>query len=171
MQDDPISLYESASDEQLHEIIRQAELRLNEQGQVNRSVDQKAVQLTVLFGTLAAAGFPASLQAWQNNFAAFGSGAFSASLLCFGCSLLSMVASFPGTFAVVGNDPSNWIEDLASNKSAKRSAAETAHHYDKGLKWNRARMATRRYLLSAALTLFCLAAPIGLLVASVIASG
>lgn len=167
---EPVTLYESAEDEQLREIIRQAEIRLDEQGEVIRANEQKAVQLTGLFGTLAAAGFPVSAQAWQNHFDALAAGAFAGSLICFGCSVLTVAACFPERFGVMGNDPGNWLEDLLEKKTQKRSLAETADNYDKALKRNRARMSRRRFLLIAALILFCLAAPVGLVAAVASAS-
>ena len=164
----PVDLYESARDDLLPEIIRQAEARLNEQGQVNRSVDQKAVQLTVLFGTLAAASLPVSAQALHDQSFALMAGALAAGVICFICAVISVIASIPTTFGVVGNDPGNWQEDLAEGKSKQRCLAESAQHYDVALKRNRVRMQSRRVLLIAALFLFCSAAPAALIASLVV---
>lgn len=162
----PVGVYESASDEVLGEILRQAEARLCEQGDIVRSNEQKAVQLTGLFGTLAAAGFPISAQASIDHEAALAAGAFAGSSVCFACAVLAVAACFPERFGVVGNDPSNWLKDIEGKKSPKRSQAETAENYDQALKRNRLRMARRRLLLVSSLILFCFAAPLSLLAAS-----
>ncbi len=158
-QESTIGLFEGSDDRMLSEIVRQAELRLAEQGEVSRAGEQKAVQVTVLFGTLASLGFPIALQAWPAGLERLALAAGSASTLCFFAALVSVAACFPDKLGVAGNDPANWLEDLAQKKSLKRTMAETALHYDRAIKRNRIRMARRRFLLVASLVLFCFAAP------------
>lgn len=160
---DPVETYAAADEALLREIVRQAEARLNEQGEVTRSAEQKAVQITAVLGTLAAAGFPIAAQAWESNYHGLSVGAAVAGALCFVASLLAVAACFPEKFDVVGNDPANWLEDIAAKKPLTRTLAETAHNYDQALKRNRVRMVRRRFLLVAALILFCLAAPAALI--------
>lgn len=160
---DPVETYAAADEALLREIVRQAEARLDEQGEVSRSAEQKAVQITAVLGAMAAAGFPIAAQAWHSHYLGLSVGAAVASALCFVASILAVAACFPGKFGVVGNDPSNWLEDIAARKTLTQTLAETAHNYDQALKRNRIRMARRRFLLVAALILFCLAAPAALI--------
>jgi hypothetical protein len=151
--------FEKASEDLLAEIVRQAEARLAVQTQFALAADQRALSLTNLYGSMTVALIAGAIAAIAEGLRPIAMAAAGAGLMTFVATVLVALATRPSAFATVGNDPANWLEDIASGRSLHEARADTARIYENALKKNRARMKGQTRLINSALIMLLLAGP------------
>lgn len=146
--------YESATEEMLAEIIREAESLLDEQLSAAIAADQRALTFAgllvaaigALIGAIASLGGKAS---WPMT-------AIATSLAV--AATFALWSARPTSWRWRGNDPHRWLPDIARKRNMHDCMAEMAAHYDSAaaannLAMERAAMAMRASLLLTAVTL------------------
>ena len=141
---------EEASPDILAEIMRQAELRLENQSELARAVDQRALTLAGIAGAFAAATTAKAFEDWitQPLLAQLSVGVGASLLLSM---LFAVLAARPANLYVTGNLPSSWIEDVKAKRSLATCLAETATLYDRYIRANDRRLRGRGVFLRISL--------------------
>jgi hypothetical protein len=155
--------FEKAPEDLLSEIVRQAEARLAVQTQFALAADQRALSLTNLYGSMTVALLAGAIAALSEGFRPIAFAAAGAGTMTFIATVLVALATRPSAFATVGNDPANWLEDIAAGRSLHDARADTARVYDEALKKNRSRMKAQTRLINSALVMMLLAGPVAAL--------
>jgi hypothetical protein len=151
--------FEKAPDDVLTEIVRQAEARLAVQTQFALAADQRALSLTNLYGSMTVALMAGAIAAIAEGLRPIALAAAGAGLMTFLATVMVALSARPSPFATVGNDPANWLEDIASGRSLHEARADTARIYEEALKKNRTRMKGQTMLINSALIMMLLAGP------------
>jgi hypothetical protein len=139
------SIYATAPDDMLAEIIREAEARLAAQLTAAIAADQRAMTFAGLMLAAAAALTGAALSASPQ--AVLTLPIIVSALGLFLTSALAVASARPVAWDYVGNEPSCWLRDINPAAELKLSLAEMADHYDGMIKDNEAAIAARAFWL------------------------
>jgi hypothetical protein len=154
--------FEKSPEDLLVEIVRQAEARLSVQAQFALAADQRALSLTNLYGSLSVALIAGAIAALAEGYQAIAYAAAGAGVMMVLATVMVAFATRPSPFATVGNDPSNWLDDITAGRTLHDARADTARIYEDALKKNRARMKRQTRLINSALVMMLLAGPAAL---------
>lgn len=123
--------WEKADESLVRELVQEGEKYLQGQLTVATSADQRASVLggifaasgTVIIGALMAAELPASVTV---------AGILSAALFLL-ASGLCLFTALPAQFALAGNEPESWYEDIEKGRSIKAALGDVAGHIQGGI--------------------------------------
>ena len=159
------SPYVDANAEMLAEVIRQAEARLDAQLTAALGADQRAMT----FAGLLLAGVGALLGG------AFGMSStthilgpvIAVALIMTVAFALAVWSAQPTAWEYVGNVPSEWLADIASNKPLHQGRAEMAEYYDQMIATNEAAIGRAARLMKWSIRTAMLGLIIGILGAAI----
>jgi hypothetical protein len=130
-----------ADEKTLREILRQAESYLSAQLTAGIAADQRAIAFSGVVAAAAAiiaGGGIALLQSDHSILLAWLGLSVSGGLLT--AMFFAMRTAMPAGFWYVGNNPSEWVQDIQGGKTWEMSCAEQAAHYAEMIAENNAMM-------------------------------
>lgn len=153
MSDNP---YRPADEKLLDEIIRQAEARLSAQLTCALASDQRSMSFASVLTTLAVGLFAGgvSLARDQTPMAIV---AIMVSLTIAAASALIIWGARPILFCLLGNIPTNFIEDINQKKQLNDIKSEIAHHYNDMIDQNEKLMSKNSKLFRIAILIIAFA--------------
>lgn len=129
---------ESASEEMLNEIIREAEIFLDSQLRAGLASDQRAITFSSVVAAATAVLLGAFVTIAATNEAALSKVLPLVPVILF--FMISMVCAFlvcrPTTFRYAGSNPRHWLDDITSKRKLKIALAGQAYLYAKGISEN-----------------------------------
>ena len=147
-------------------VLRQGELRLQDQLSRGIAADQRAMTLAgfcIVTATMGA-GFTIEQTTWPNIAAGF-----VAILLLFEAAMYSVWSAMPGRFAAVGADPEKWWKDGVETRPLAMCLVNESANYHKRIKHN-AGVAERAAWLLKLGAIYACAAPVTAVATWVVAS-
>lgn len=117
-------------------VLRQGEVRLQEQRALAVAMDQRAAALAGIFATGAAAGFGFAVQAGMDPAARIGIGMAALGLTV--AALCTVRAEWPGTLWLAGADPANWWSDGVEGRALYDCLKRESWNYAARIKKNAA---------------------------------
>jgi hypothetical protein len=140
------SPYVAASPAKLAEILRLAEARLSAQLTLGVAADQRAMTMASFLAALDAG----VIAVWTALKLAH---SIPIALMVTGFAISALLAAWsaqPVHWCVVGNEPKNWIDDIAEGDTLHNGYAAMAEHYDSMIAKNDSAIADNARLMRAA---------------------
>lgn len=152
-------------------VLRQGELRLQDQLARALASDQRATTLAALFtaAAMASLGFGISILEQQNPDWAVGMAAICTGTLLLVSILLCVIAAWPVTFAGVGAAPDNWWNDNVETRPLAECLRTESQNYQRRIDHNRAAHKAATRWLSAGILVGCSAPAAGLVAWALVA--
>lgn len=127
-----------ANEKTLREILREAESFLSNQFKAAIAADQRALAFAgaLSAGTVILFGASVAVFTAPDGIRSLGIIGIVTALSLLRAIFLAVRSAMPGTFYYTGNIPSKWIEDIAKQKTFRKSLAEQAAHYDEEINKN-----------------------------------
>ena len=147
-------------------VLRQGELRLQDQLARALASDQRATTLAGLFtaAAMAALGFGASVLGQRDADLAIGIGSLGTGTLLLAGVGLCVAAAWPVPFAAAGAAPEKWWKDGVETRPLAECLKKESRNYQRRIEHNRAVHARATQWLRAGIVIGCSAPALGLVV-------